>query len=70
MLSKKRFRVKQVFGIAKGHYVMYHFHYIGLLCYKVKTFVVIIAMNLKRVFNIVNAKKATPLSKPILSTGS
>jgi len=69
MLSKKRFRVEQVFGIAKSHYGMNRLPYVGLLCNKVKPFMVVIAMNLKRAWNILNAIKTSPPSKPMLSTG-
>ncbi len=48
MLSKKRLRVEQVFGIAKGHRGMDRLPYVGLLRNKVKTFMVVMAMDLKR----------------------
>jgi len=69
MLSKKRFRVEQVFGIAKSHYGMDRFPYVGLMRNKVKTFMVVIAMNLKRAWNIMKVKSGNlPSSKPMLST--
>jgi len=69
MLSKKRFRVEQVFGIAKSHYGMVRLPYVGLLRNKVKTFMVVMAMNLKRAWNILNALKASLSGKLTLSTG-
>ena len=69
MLSKKRFRVEKVFGIGKSHYGMDRLPYVGLLCNKVKTFMVVIGMNLKRTCNILNAPKASPSGKLTLSTG-
>ena len=70
MLSKKRFRVERVFGIAKQHYGMDCLPYVGLLRNKVKTFMVVIAMNLKRAWNILNAPKVSPSGKLTLSTGN
>ena len=69
MLSKKRFRVEQVFGIAKSHYGLDRFPYVGLMRNKVKTFMVVMAMNLKRAWNIMKVKSGNlPSSKPMLST--
>ena len=70
MLSKKRFRVEQVFGIAKSHYGLDRFPYVGLMRNKVKTFMVVMAMNLKRAWNIMKVKSINlPSSKLTLSTG-
>jgi len=69
MLSKKRFRIEQVFGIAKSHYGMNRFLYVGLLRNKVKTFMYAMAMNLKMALNILNAIKASLSGKLTLSTG-
>ena len=70
MLSKKRFRVEQVFGIAKSHYGMNRLPYVGLMRNKVKTFMVVMAMNLKRAWNIMKVKNGNlPSSKLTLSTG-
>jgi len=67
MLSKKRFRVEQVFGIAKSHYGLDRFPYVGLVRNKVKTFMVVMAMNLKRAFNIIKARGGNlPSSKLLL----
>lgn len=48
MLAKKRFRVEQVFGIAKSHYGLDRFPYVGLMRNKVKAFMVVMAVNLKK----------------------
>jgi len=69
ILSKKRFRVEQVFEIAKSYYGMDRFPYVGLIRNKAKTFMVVMAMNLKRAWNIPNAVKASPSGKLSLSTG-
>ena len=70
MLSKKRFRVEQVFGIAKSHYGMNRLPYVGLMRNKVKAFMVVMAMNLKRAWNIMKVKNGNlPSSKLTLSTG-
>jgi len=55
--SKKRFRVEQVFGIAKRCYNLDRFPYVGLLPNKVKAFMTVIAMNIKRAFNLIQTRK-------------
>lgn len=56
-LSKKRFRVKQIFEIAKRCYNLGRFPYVGLLPNKVKAFMITMAMNIKRALNIVQTHK-------------
>ncbi len=55
--SEKRFRVEQVFGIAKRCYNLDRFPYVGLLPNKVKAFMTVIAMNIKRAFNLIQTRK-------------
>jgi len=55
--SKRRFRVEQVFGIAKRCYNLDRFPYVGLLPNKVKAFMTVMAMNIKRAFNIIRTRK-------------
>ncbi len=55
--SKKRFRVEQVFGIAKRCYNLDRFPYVGLLPNKVKAFMTVMAMNIKRAFNILKKRR-------------
>ncbi len=55
--SKKRFRVKQIFGIAKRCYNLDRSPHVGLLPNKVKAFVTVIAMNIKRAFNLIQTRK-------------
>lgn len=55
--SKRRFRVEQVFGIAKRCYNLDRLPYVGLLPNKVKAFMTVMAMNIKRAFNIIQTHK-------------
>lgn len=55
--SKRRFRVEQIFGIAKRCYNLDRFPYVGLLPNKIKAFMTVMAMNIKRAFNIIQTHK-------------
>jgi len=60
--SGKRFRVEQVFRIAKRCYGFDSLSYVGSLPNKVKAFIAIIAINIKSIFNIIKRhKNALPL---------
>jgi len=55
--SKRRFRVEQVFGIAKRCYNLDRFPYVRLLPNKIKAFMTVMAMNIKRAFNIIQTHR-------------
>jgi len=55
--SAKRFRVEQIFGIAKRCYNLDRLPYVGLLPNKVKAFMTVMAMNIKRAFNIIQTHR-------------